>query len=285
MLIQLKNERHRHLEAWQCDLDGCYHRCYRRDNFIQHLVREHRLPDRSIFTKSVLRTGIEPGEVVSRLIDRCRQESPNKPSDEPCRFCGASCTTWKELSVHLAEHMQKICLPILRIISGAVTYAHQRKHPQHTPKPLDFLHSMHSPPLSAESNSRRSSTSSTRTWDSLPTPMTSVSDAGPIPLHGGRPQRESSSDRDVFDQKLTEASPAPAEKTHSTTTKAGPSFGVKKEGTIQRSSSLSERVLMQLDESSPAVLFSHSRRQQSGQCPICFTLLDADIASSPDALR
>ena len=270
---------------WQCDLDGCRHRCYRRDSFVQHLVREHRLPDPSRITKSVLRTGIEPGEYVARLVDRCRQESPYKPSDEPCRFCGASCTTWKELSVHLAMHMQEISIPILGIMSSAVMQVDQLKYPQRTPKPLDLVPGMHSPPLSARSNSRRSSTSSTQTWDSLPSSMTSVSDAGPIALHSGRPQRESSPERNVFDQQLTEASPAPAERTHSTTTKAAPSFGINNESTVQGGSSLSERVLVELDEDSPTVLFTDSWRKQSGQCPLCFTLLDPDAASSPRALR
>jgi hypothetical protein len=40
-----ENERHRHLEYWICQVDGCRHPCYRKASFIQHLVREHKMPE------------------------------------------------------------------------------------------------------------------------------------------------------------------------------------------------------------------------------------------------
>ncbi|KAL9051388.1 MAG: hypothetical protein Q9162_006042 [Coniocarpon cinnabarinum] len=110
------SERHRHLEAWQCDLDGCYHKCYRRDNFVQHLVREHRLPEPTKIGKSAYRTGSDPSDVVAQHVERCREDSSSVPGDEPCRFCRAQCSTWKKLSVHLAQHMQQISIPTLRLI-------------------------------------------------------------------------------------------------------------------------------------------------------------------------
>ena len=40
--VRHENERHRHLEWWQCNMPECNHICYRKDNFVQHLVREHK---------------------------------------------------------------------------------------------------------------------------------------------------------------------------------------------------------------------------------------------------
>jgi len=40
-----ENERHRHLEWWICSVDGCRDVCYRKGDFLQHLVREHKLPE------------------------------------------------------------------------------------------------------------------------------------------------------------------------------------------------------------------------------------------------
>lgn len=41
--VRHENERHRHLEWWKCNHVECGHICYRMGNFIQHLVREHKL--------------------------------------------------------------------------------------------------------------------------------------------------------------------------------------------------------------------------------------------------
>ena len=118
--VRHESERHRHLEAWQCDLDGCSHRCYRRDNFVQHLVREHRLPEPSNrITRNTMRGTNQPFDQRDQVpyeVERCRQESQKRPVDEPCRFCGAKCESWKRLSVHLAVHMQQISIPILKLL-------------------------------------------------------------------------------------------------------------------------------------------------------------------------
>jgi hypothetical protein len=51
--VRHETERHRHLESWVCDLGDCRHTCFRRDNFAQHLVREHKIgePQRRAPTK------------------------------------------------------------------------------------------------------------------------------------------------------------------------------------------------------------------------------------------
>ena len=37
--VRHENERHRQLEWWTCNLRDCSHKCFRKDNFVQHLVR------------------------------------------------------------------------------------------------------------------------------------------------------------------------------------------------------------------------------------------------------
>lgn len=119
--VRHESERHRQLESWQCDLEGCNHRCYRRDNFVQHLVREHRLPEPRVrITRSSMRGGSQPfdqQDIVAQQVERCRRESTKRPRDEPCRFCGNSCESWRKLSVHLALHMQQISIPILTLLN------------------------------------------------------------------------------------------------------------------------------------------------------------------------
>jgi hypothetical protein len=43
--VRHENERHRQLENWTCQIADCNHTCYRKDNFVQHLVREHKIAE------------------------------------------------------------------------------------------------------------------------------------------------------------------------------------------------------------------------------------------------
>ncbi|MDI1491405.1 MAG: hypothetical protein OHK93_002614 [Ramalina farinacea] len=132
--VRHENERHRQLEWWQCNMPECTHRCYRKDNFVQHLVREHKLPEPKVKT---MRSGrpavrgpsthkmrggqsgdngdVEEIDIVWRMVEECRRETPKSPKDEPCKFCGNICNTWKKLTVHLAKHMEQISMPILNL--------------------------------------------------------------------------------------------------------------------------------------------------------------------------
>jgi hypothetical protein len=113
--VRHENERHRHLEWWICQVDDCRHPCYRKDNFLQHLVREHKLPEPKQKTKAAIKKArlTEPAWV---MLEQCHHETGNTPQDEPCKFCGKTFTSWKKLTVHLAKHMEHISLPILRLV-------------------------------------------------------------------------------------------------------------------------------------------------------------------------
>ncbi|KAK8088248.1 hypothetical protein PG997_003209 [Apiospora hydei] len=115
--VRHENEGHRHLEWWTCDVEDCHHVCYRRDNFLQHLVREHKFTEPKVKTKTAIKRsgGNDP---TWQKVERCHQETRSRPQDEPCRFCGKTFPTWKKLTVHLAKHMEHISLPVLRLVEN-----------------------------------------------------------------------------------------------------------------------------------------------------------------------
>ena len=134
--VRHENERHRQLEWWMCNMHDCSHKCFRKDNFVQHLVREHKLPEPKVKTMKANKPAVRgpsaqkarkqmeeqseefPEEVdqVWRLVDECRHETPKNPKDEACKFCGNVCNSWKKLTVHLAKHMEQISMPVLNIV-------------------------------------------------------------------------------------------------------------------------------------------------------------------------
>ncbi|CZS94721.1 hypothetical protein WAI453_013392 [Rhynchosporium graminicola] len=115
--VRHENERHRRLEWWICQVDECQHPCYRKDNFLQHLVREHKFPEPKEKTKAAIKKA-RLSEPAWKMLEQCHKETANQPQDEPCKFCGKTFTTWKKLTVHLAKHMEHISLPILRLVEA-----------------------------------------------------------------------------------------------------------------------------------------------------------------------
>lgn len=134
--VRHENERHRQLEWWMCNMNDCTHKCYRKDNFVQHLVREHKLPEPKVKvakpgkpavrgpSAQKARTKAQDKEdakddvdIVWRLVDECRHETLKNPKEEPCKFCGNVCNSWKKLTVHLAKHMEQISMPVLNVIN------------------------------------------------------------------------------------------------------------------------------------------------------------------------
>ena len=124
--IRHENERHRQLERWVCNIVDCSHICYRKDNFVQHLVREHKMPEpkprsdsRSLkvpyYGPSTIE-GLGKEDSVWTLVEECREEEPKSPKDEPCKFCGTVCNSWKKLSNHLAKHMEDVAFPVWKVI-------------------------------------------------------------------------------------------------------------------------------------------------------------------------
>ncbi|KAL2004972.1 hypothetical protein VTN00DRAFT_2822 [Thermoascus crustaceus] len=133
--VRHENERHRQLEWWTCNIPDCRHTCYRKDNFVQHLVREHKMPEPKVKKMKGKTSGksalsLNPGnaetweqyqheqdvELVWKLVEECRHGTHKQPKDEPCRFCGNVCSSWKKLTVHLAKHMEQISMPVLDLV-------------------------------------------------------------------------------------------------------------------------------------------------------------------------
>lgn len=127
--VRHESERHRQLEWWTCNVRDCNHKCYRRDNFIQHLVREHKLTEPKAAKGSASRPGQHQSQFAnygpslhdtagldSHQIDQCYHQADRFPQEEPCHFCGNVLTSWKKLSVHMAKHMEQIALPVLKLV-------------------------------------------------------------------------------------------------------------------------------------------------------------------------
>ena len=132
--VRHENERHRKLEWWTCNYLDCSHTCFRKDNFVQHLVREHKLPEPKLKSTQASNKSVGKGksgrehagadedpsqaglDTLWSTVEQCRRDTRNKPQDEPCKFCGNTCNSWKKLTVHLARHMEQISLPILALV-------------------------------------------------------------------------------------------------------------------------------------------------------------------------
>lgn len=135
--VRHENEGHRHLEWWRCDVDGCGHICYRRDNFLQHLVREHKFLEPKVKTKAAIKKAAAP-DPTWQMVEKCHQETLTRPQEEPCRFCGRTFQSWKKLTVHLAKHMESVSLPVLRLVARAELDTDTIISPVQDPPPRSF---------------------------------------------------------------------------------------------------------------------------------------------------
>jgi hypothetical protein len=134
--VRHENERHRQLESWTCQIADCNHTCYRKDNFVQHLVREHKIaeprqrtsragnkdapatsdPGKAAFIRLNAVSANAITDDIWTIVERCHHDTTKQPKDEPCRFCGNICNSWKKLTVHLAKHMEQISMPVLPLV-------------------------------------------------------------------------------------------------------------------------------------------------------------------------
>ena len=163
--VRHENERHRQLENWTCQIADCSHTCYRKDNFVQHLVREHKIAEPRARVARGGNKDAPGGSHQGRppnlsplidthadiivddswsLVERCRRDTTKQPKDEPCRFCGNICNSWKKLTVHLARHMEQLSIPVLELVKirevnpdTIISPLEQRPPVALTPSPID----------------------------------------------------------------------------------------------------------------------------------------------------
>lgn len=135
--VRHENEGHRHLEWWICDVEECTHTCYRRDNFLQHLVREHKFAEPKVKTKAAIKRVGGPDPTWEK-VESCHKATTQNSHDEPCRFCGKTFPSWKKLTVHLAKHMEQITLPVLRLVARKAVEADTIISPIQDPPPRIF---------------------------------------------------------------------------------------------------------------------------------------------------
>lgn len=135
--VRHENEVHRHLEWWTCDTRLCRHTSYQKDNFLQHLVREHKYTDPRWKTKTVMKRSANV-ESTWQKVEQCHHETPERPKDEPCKFCGRTFPSWEMLTGHMANHLEQIALPVIRLVNkkakdlaaGIIINPVQETHPR-----------------------------------------------------------------------------------------------------------------------------------------------------------
>ncbi|EAW09016.1 Pfs domain protein [Aspergillus clavatus NRRL 1] len=149
--IRHENEWHRKLEWWLCPFPDCHHTCYRKDNFVQHLVREHKVrsPKRKVpniedggsispqdpFAPDAQDQNIheEESKRLWELVEKCHCETQRASDEEPCRFCGKICASWGKLSDHLADHLVQLALLVLALLKEnselEIGLTNQQEHP------------------------------------------------------------------------------------------------------------------------------------------------------------
>lgn len=150
--VRHENEGHRRIEWWKCIVDDCNHECYRRDNFLQHLVREHKFDEPKDKTKGAIRKAGGARHRTWQMVERCYNKTEKTPFQEPCRFCGEKLATWKKLTVHLAKHMEQISLPIIKLVERTDVDPDTIISPVQEPAPRHYP-----PPVPPQSNDRRHS--------------------------------------------------------------------------------------------------------------------------------
>ncbi|KAJ5969807.1 hypothetical protein N7501_006055 [Penicillium viridicatum] len=133
--VRHENEKHRHLEWWTCTFPECNHKCYRKDNFVQHLVREHKMPEPKIKKTGKASSTVDAEAMPNsrreqeldrlwQMVEECRHDTAQAPQQEPCRFCGNVCSEWRKLSVHLGKHLEQLALPVLRLAKPSTAPTH-----------------------------------------------------------------------------------------------------------------------------------------------------------------
>ena len=61
--VRHENERHRMFIWWQCTIADCHHKSFRKDNFTQHLIREHKMSEPQ-----------PPIRVANRIVQRAQNQ-------------------------------------------------------------------------------------------------------------------------------------------------------------------------------------------------------------------
>lgn len=84
--VRHENEKHRHIESWNCDIDDCAHVCHRKDNFQAHLVREHRKVEPTARNKAEIQRATGYDAYFWGIVDRCHRKSSAEATHEPCKL-------------------------------------------------------------------------------------------------------------------------------------------------------------------------------------------------------
>ncbi|RAH71319.1 ankyrin repeat domain-containing protein [Aspergillus aculeatinus CBS 121060] len=119
--VRHETQRHWQSEKWLCSYDDCGYQCFRQDNFVQHLFREHKMAEPSVEkSKATTATQRDPDSQwdmnvpnLWELVEECHHQSDTFSQQGFCRFCGKNFEKLKSLMVHVSRHMEQLALPVL----------------------------------------------------------------------------------------------------------------------------------------------------------------------------
>ncbi|RHZ70165.1 hypothetical protein CDV55_103264 [Aspergillus turcosus] len=104
---------------WHCPLPACTYTTSQENAMIGHLQWTHHIPggpSANIFTRQ-LKPETSADVEFHRVLELCQLECVGTALDEPCRFCGNIYSTRQALQLHLAEHMEQIAMPVLKLLN------------------------------------------------------------------------------------------------------------------------------------------------------------------------
>lgn len=121
--VRHETERHRRLEWWACSFPDCNHECYRKDSFVQHLVREHKMPEprrRAVDSTSSSASHLETQREINinalwETVEQCHHQV-GAGFHESCRFCGKVFDVPKKLAIHVGKHLESLAMPIFSLV-------------------------------------------------------------------------------------------------------------------------------------------------------------------------
>ncbi|KAF7157796.1 hypothetical protein CNMCM6106_003925 [Aspergillus hiratsukae] len=118
-LTRHENQVHGRPVLWHCSLPACPYITSQENAMIGHLRWGHNIsggPSSNTFPgPSKRETAAYVGS--HRAFESCQLECVGTALDEPCRFCGRIYSTRQALQVHLAEHMEQIAMPVLKLLN------------------------------------------------------------------------------------------------------------------------------------------------------------------------
>lgn len=124
--------KHRGSPKWTCNYSQCVYSTFRKANFVQHLVKQHRLVEPNYRERVSRPHASDDGELafvgsddesqgldeICRITEECYNDNCYT-APEPCKFCYELCIGRSDYAAHYTSHIKEIGLSFLKILTEA----------------------------------------------------------------------------------------------------------------------------------------------------------------------